>query len=202
VVPLRRLGAADLEHKLPAAEGCWAALLALAPLALFASFPTMLLWLAALALLCFVLAPIVMILAKSVQNRDGTLAGIAHFRAYLTTPALWRSVWNSVWVSTLATAITVPLALTFAYALTRSRIGAKGLLRSTVGQALGLRHSPSLHFEQDVIEDNVRHIDELLAANETNLAQDAVNGRLIAIEDECRDVEQPPCPLRIRPAIL
>jgi ribosome-binding factor A len=41
---------------------------------------------------------------------------------------------------------------------------AKGLLRSTVGKALGLRHSPSLHFEQDVMQDNVRHIDELLAA--------------------------------------
>ncbi|XQU71338.1 putative 2-aminoethylphosphonate ABC transporter permease subunit [Cupriavidus sp. H18C1] len=76
------------------------------------------------------LAPIVMILAKSVQNRDGTLAGIAHFRTYLATPALWHSVWNSVWVSTLATAITVPIAFTFAYALTRSRIGAKGLLRN------------------------------------------------------------------------
>jgi ribosome-binding factor A len=41
---------------------------------------------------------------------------------------------------------------------------AKGLLRSIVGRALGLRHSPSLHFEQDVIQDNVRHIDDLIAA--------------------------------------
>src|SRR6185369_7111062 len=41
---------------------------------------------------------------------------------------------------------------------------AKGLLRSTVGRALGLKHSPSLTFEQDVVLDNVRHIDELLAA--------------------------------------
>jgi ribosome-binding factor A len=41
---------------------------------------------------------------------------------------------------------------------------AKGLLRSTVGKALGLRHSPSLAFEQDVVQDTVRHIDELLAA--------------------------------------
>lgn len=41
---------------------------------------------------------------------------------------------------------------------------AKGLLRSTVGRALGLRHSPALHFEQDVMQENVRHIDELLAA--------------------------------------
>ncbi|MDK3021466.1 putative 2-aminoethylphosphonate ABC transporter permease subunit [Cupriavidus taiwanensis] len=89
-----------------------------------------LLALAALALACFVLAPIVMILAKSVQNRDGTLAGIAHFRAYFESPALLRSVWNSLWISALATCITVPLAFGFAYALTRSRIACKGLLRN------------------------------------------------------------------------
>ena len=41
---------------------------------------------------------------------------------------------------------------------------AKGLLRSVVGKALGLRHSPSITFEQDVVGDTVRHIDELLAA--------------------------------------
>jgi ribosome-binding factor A len=41
---------------------------------------------------------------------------------------------------------------------------AKGLLRSTVGKALGLRHSPSLTFEQDVVQDTVKHIDDLLAA--------------------------------------
>ena len=89
-----------------------------------------LLGMAALALLCFVLAPIVMILTKSVQNRDGSLAGLAHFRAYLESPALLRSVWNSLWVSALATALTVPLAFTFAYALTRSRIACKGMLRN------------------------------------------------------------------------
>src|SRR4030095_2217048 len=40
---------------------------------------------------------------------------------------------------------------------------AKGLLRSTVGKALGLRHSPSLTFAQDDVQDHVKHIDELLA---------------------------------------
>jgi ribosome-binding factor A len=48
---------------------------------------------------------------------------------------------------------------------------AKGLLRSVVGKALGLRHSPSLHFEQDVMQDHVRHIDELLAAARESDAQ-------------------------------
>jgi ribosome-binding factor A len=41
---------------------------------------------------------------------------------------------------------------------------AKGLLRSTVGRALGLKHSPTLAFVQDDVQDTARHIDELLAA--------------------------------------
>ena len=41
---------------------------------------------------------------------------------------------------------------------------AKGLLRSSVGKALGLRHSPSLTFAQDSVQDTVKHIDDLLAA--------------------------------------
>ncbi|MEV7226433.1 30S ribosome-binding factor RbfA [Polymorphospora sp. NPDC051019] len=41
---------------------------------------------------------------------------------------------------------------------------AKGMLRSTVGKALGLRHSPTLTFVLDNVQDQVKHIDELLAA--------------------------------------
>jgi ribosome-binding factor A len=41
---------------------------------------------------------------------------------------------------------------------------AKGLLRSTVGRALGLKHSPTIAFVHDDVQDTVRHIDELLAA--------------------------------------
>ncbi|MEU0154834.1 30S ribosome-binding factor RbfA [Micromonospora fulviviridis] len=41
---------------------------------------------------------------------------------------------------------------------------AKGLLRSTVGKALGLRHSPTLTFVLDDVQDQVKHIDDLLAA--------------------------------------
>jgi ribosome-binding factor A len=41
---------------------------------------------------------------------------------------------------------------------------AKGLLRSTVGKALGLRHSPTLAFVHDDVTEHADHIDELLAA--------------------------------------
>ena len=44
---------------------------------------------------------------------------------------------------------------------------AKGLLRSTVGKALGLRHSPSLTFVHDDVSEHVQHIDELLASART-----------------------------------
>lgn len=41
---------------------------------------------------------------------------------------------------------------------------AKGMVRSTVGKALGLRHSPTLTFVLDNVQDQVKHIDDLLAA--------------------------------------
>src|SRR3954467_15354631 len=40
---------------------------------------------------------------------------------------------------------------------------ANGLLRSTVGKALGLRHSPTLTFVLDDVQDHAKRIDELLA---------------------------------------
>ncbi len=40
---------------------------------------------------------------------------------------------------------------------------AKGMLRSRVGHALGLRHSPSLTFVLDNVQDHAKEIDDLLA---------------------------------------
>ena len=78
----------------------------------------------------FLLAPMVTILAKSVEDKSGDFVGLANFVAYFKTPALAISIWNTVWVSTLVTAITIPLAFTFAYALTRSCMRFKALLRN------------------------------------------------------------------------
>ncbi|HEX7465119.1 MAG TPA: putative 2-aminoethylphosphonate ABC transporter permease subunit, partial [Usitatibacter sp.] len=85
---------------------------------------------AGLALALFLLAPMAVILAKSVEDRAGELVGLANFAQYFATPALLRSIWNSVWVSSLVTVLTLPLAFTFAYALTRSGIRWKTLLRN------------------------------------------------------------------------
>jgi ribosome-binding factor A len=44
---------------------------------------------------------------------------------------------------------------------------ANGLLRSTVGKALGLRHAPSLTFVLDDVPEHAKHIDDLLDAART-----------------------------------
>jgi iron(III) transport system permease protein len=89
-----------------------------------------LLILAGLALALFLIAPMATILAKSVENRAGEFVGLANFAQYFQTPSLLRSIWNSLWVSSLVTVLTLPLAFTFAYALTRSCMPWKGLLRN------------------------------------------------------------------------
>lgn len=40
---------------------------------------------------------------------------------------------------------------------------AKGMVRSTVGKALGLRHSPTLTFIHDDVQEHAKHMDDLLA---------------------------------------
>jgi len=88
-----------------------------------------LLVLAGAGLALFLLAPMAAIFIRAVQDNDGNYVGFVHFVNYFSTPALARSVWNSVWVSLAVTAITVPAAFAFAYALTRSCMPFKGTLR-------------------------------------------------------------------------
>ncbi len=88
-----------------------------------------LLILAGLALAVFLLAPMLAIFVRAVQDNQGNYVGLVHFADYFATPALARSVWNSVWVSLVVAAITVPAAFVFAYALTRSCMPLKGTLR-------------------------------------------------------------------------
>jgi iron(III) transport system permease protein len=81
------------------------------------------------ALAVFLLAPLAMILVKSVQDKSGAFVGTALFSEYLRSPALRSSVLNTLWVGLVVTAITVPLVFTFAYALTRSCMPGKGAFR-------------------------------------------------------------------------
>ena len=83
----------------------------------------------AVGLALFLLAPMTAIFVRAVLDNEGNFVGLQHFIAYFATPALARSVWNSVWVSLAVSAITVPAAFVFAYALTRSCMPLKGTLR-------------------------------------------------------------------------
>jgi iron(III) transport system permease protein len=83
----------------------------------------------ALALVAFLALPLAAILLHSVQGHDDEFVGLANFIAYARTPALLASLWNSVWVSLAVTAIALPLAFGFAYALARSCMPLKPLFR-------------------------------------------------------------------------
>ncbi len=82
-----------------------------------------------LLLLVFLAAPLLAILQQAVQDASGRHVGLANFIAYARTPALLDSLANSLWVSALVTVVVIPLAFGFAYALQRSRMRFKPLLR-------------------------------------------------------------------------
>nr|WP_047580326.1 putative 2-aminoethylphosphonate ABC transporter permease subunit [Methylobacterium sp. ZNC0032] len=83
--------------------------------------------LALCAVLVLIIAlPLWALLSKSLEDTDGTFVGLANFVSYATTPALFHSLLNSLLVASATTAIVVPLAFLYAYALRRSCIPAKG----------------------------------------------------------------------------
>lgn len=77
---------------------------------------------------------------------------------------------------------------------------AKGMMRGTVGRALGLRHSPSLTFVLDEVPERAKHLDELLEqareadARVHELARDAEyagEAQPYRLEED-EDVSEPP----------
>ncbi|HEY5310066.1 MAG TPA: putative 2-aminoethylphosphonate ABC transporter permease subunit, partial [Casimicrobiaceae bacterium] len=80
-------------------------------------------------LVVFLLAPLFMILVKSVEDKNGAFVGLQQFRDYFQTPALRQSILHTLSVALAVTGITIPLAFTFAYALTRSCMPLKGTFR-------------------------------------------------------------------------
>jgi iron(III) transport system permease protein len=78
-------------------------------------------------LLLVIALPLWALLSKSFQNADGQFVGLSNYVHYFSTPTLYGSILNSVGVALVTTVIVIPLAFTYAYALTRSRIPFKGL---------------------------------------------------------------------------
>ncbi len=71
--------------------------------------------------------PLGLLLRKSFQNSDGDFIGLANYVTYFSTPTLVQSIWNSLFVALTATSIILPLAFTYAYALTRTCMPLKGV---------------------------------------------------------------------------
>lgn len=88
-----------------------------------------LVWLLAGVLLVFLAAPLAAILVKAVQAPDGRFTGLAPLRALLGEARLRSALSNSVLIALATTAIVLPLALAFAFALTRSRLWGRPLWR-------------------------------------------------------------------------
>jgi iron(III) transport system permease protein len=81
-------------------------------------------------LVIFVLLPLWELIRRSLENRQGEFVGIQNYVDYFATPALAQSFTNSLYISAMSTLITVVLAFIFAYALTRTCMPFKGVLRT------------------------------------------------------------------------
>jgi iron(III) transport system permease protein len=77
-----------------------------------------------------VLLPLWALLSKSFEGADGEFVGLANYVSYFSTPALFQSVWNTLFVAAITTAIVLPVAFIYAYALTRSCIPAKAVFQA------------------------------------------------------------------------
>jgi iron(III) transport system permease protein len=74
--------------------------------------------------------PLWALLSKSFVNANGDFVGLSNYARYFGTPALFGSVWNTLFVGALSTAIVLPLAFIYAYALTRARLWQRGTFQA------------------------------------------------------------------------
>lgn len=88
-----------------------------------------LVWALAAVFLVFLAWPLASILLKAVQAADGRFIGLANLWELLGEARLRLAVWNSVSLALITTAVVLPLALAFAFALTRSRLWGRPVLR-------------------------------------------------------------------------
>ena len=81
-------------------------------------------------MLVTLILPLWWLLSKSFQGQNGEFVGLANYVQYFATPSLLASLWNSLFVALLTTAIVLPLAFIYAYALQRSCMRWKGLFQA------------------------------------------------------------------------
>lgn len=83
------------------------------------------------AWLClFLILPLLQVLLRSLQSKTGEFVGLANYIAYFSNPTISWSLGNSLYISIISTMITVGLALVYAYALARTTLPGRGVLRT------------------------------------------------------------------------
>jgi len=82
-----------------------------------------------LVLYLFILLPMAKMIWRSLLDGNGQWVGLANYARYFGTPAIAVSITNSLFVALVSTVLTVGLAFGYAYAITRTRMPAKGLFR-------------------------------------------------------------------------
>ena len=85
-------------------------------------FARILAWAMAGLMLVFLAWPLGEILVKALQNHDGQFVGLQNLREVLTETRTLDAAWNSLAIAGGVTALVVPTALAFAYALAQARI--------------------------------------------------------------------------------
>ncbi len=73
--------------------------------------------------------PVLQLVHKSLVDEQDQFVGLVHYIKYFNTPSLWGSLTNSLLVSTVTTIFSVILGFGYAYALTRTTIAGRGLLK-------------------------------------------------------------------------
>ena len=73
--------------------------------------------------------PLYMMISRSFFDRQGDFVGLANYREYFDTPALFLSIQNSFTVAGISTAIVIVLAFVYAYALNRTCMRFKGFFK-------------------------------------------------------------------------
>lgn len=80
-------------------------------------------------MLVVLVLPVLQLLVKSLVDDQGGYIGLAYYIKYFNTPSLFASLRNSLVVAALTTFFAVVLGFGYAYALTRTTIAGRGLLK-------------------------------------------------------------------------
>lgn len=94
------------------------------------SSPALILTGLAMFLVLFAVMPLLLLLWRSLQDRDGIFVGLANYASFFSQPIAAEVIWNTIFVAVVSTIITVGVALFFALAIAHTCVPFKNFFRS------------------------------------------------------------------------